>query len=52
MTDQTAPSQRLRVVSHERPLHLRSLSHPISRGEADRISARQQVADAFQRHCA
>ena len=26
---------RLRVVTHERPLHLRSLSHPLSRAEAE-----------------
>lgn len=52
MTNQTTLSSRPRVVSHERPLHLRSLSHPVSRREAEQIFARQQVAEAFGRLCA
>lgn len=52
MTNQATIPPRPRVVSHERALHLRSLSHPVSRPEAVRMFARQQVAEAFQRLCA
>lgn len=49
MTTQTTLASRLRPVSPERPLHLRSLSHPVSRRKAEQIFARQQVAEALQR---
>lgn len=52
MSNQTTLTSRPRVVSHDRPLHLRSLSRPLSRREAEAIFARQQVAEAFGRICA
>lgn len=52
MTKQTTIPPRQRVVFHERPQHLRSLSHPVSRQDALQMFARQQVAEAFQRLCA
>ena len=59
MTPMTTPPSaprvipaRLRVVTHERPLHLRSLSHPLSRAEAEAMFARHQLAEAFAIQCA
>ncbi len=52
MTNQATITPRPRVLSHDRPRHLRCLRHPLTRREADEMYARQQVAETFQRLCA
>lgn len=41
-----------RVLTHQRPAHLRLLSQPLSRREAQEMFARHEMADTFARTCA
>lgn len=59
MTQQATPSAapraltaRARVVTHAQPLHLRSLSHPLSQREAMDLFARHELAETFAAKCA
>lgn len=51
MPNQATMSSK-RAVTRGRPLYLRSISHPLSRREAEQLFARQEAADSFGRHCA
>lgn len=47
-----APPTKPKVPTHERPPHLRSLRHPLTRREAMDMFARHEMAETFARYCA